>query len=40
VLHFRLEPNAVDTKVYADRDAIFDDLATSRRKIENIMLAV
>ena len=25
-LHFRLEPNAVDTKVYADRDAIFDDL--------------
>ena len=27
VLHFRLEPNAVDTKVYADRDAIFDDLA-------------
>jgi len=27
VLHFRLEPNAVDTKVYADRDAIFEDLA-------------
>jgi len=26
-LHFRLEPNAVDPKVYADRDAIFDDLA-------------
>ncbi len=26
-LHFRLEPNAVDTKFYADRDAIFDDLA-------------
>jgi 5-methyltetrahydropteroyltriglutamate--homocysteine methyltransferase len=29
VLHFRLEPDAVDTKVYADRDAIFDDLATT-----------
>jgi 5-methyltetrahydropteroyltriglutamate--homocysteine methyltransferase len=27
VLHFRLEPNAVDGTVYADRDAIFDDLA-------------
>jgi 5-methyltetrahydropteroyltriglutamate--homocysteine methyltransferase len=27
VLHFRLEPDAVDTKIYADRDAIFDDLA-------------
>jgi 5-methyltetrahydropteroyltriglutamate--homocysteine methyltransferase len=27
VLHFRLEPTAVDTNVYADRDAIFDDLA-------------
>src|SRR3984893_4298438 len=27
VLHFRLEPNAVDPKVYADRDAVFDDLA-------------
>jgi 5-methyltetrahydropteroyltriglutamate--homocysteine methyltransferase len=26
-LHFRLEPNAVDTKFYADRSAIFDDLA-------------
>jgi 5-methyltetrahydropteroyltriglutamate--homocysteine methyltransferase len=26
VLHFRLEPNAVDTKYYADRDAIFEDL--------------
>ena len=26
-LHFRLEPNAVTTKEYADRDAIFDDLA-------------
>jgi 5-methyltetrahydropteroyltriglutamate--homocysteine methyltransferase len=27
VLHFRLEPNAVDKSAYADRDAIFDDLA-------------
>jgi 5-methyltetrahydropteroyltriglutamate--homocysteine methyltransferase len=27
VLHFRLEPDAVNTKVYADRSAIFDDLA-------------
>ncbi len=27
VLHFRLEPGAVNSKVYADRDAIFDDLA-------------
>jgi 5-methyltetrahydropteroyltriglutamate--homocysteine methyltransferase len=26
-LHFRLEPEAVVTKEYADRDAIFDDLA-------------
>ncbi len=26
-MHFRLEPNAVATKDYADRDAIFDDLA-------------
>jgi 5-methyltetrahydropteroyltriglutamate--homocysteine methyltransferase len=26
-LHFRLEPNAVTAKEYADRDAIFDDLA-------------
>jgi 5-methyltetrahydropteroyltriglutamate--homocysteine methyltransferase len=26
VLHFRLEPNAVDTKYYADRTAILDDL--------------
>ena len=26
-LHFRLEPNAIATKDYADRDAIFDDLA-------------
>jgi 5-methyltetrahydropteroyltriglutamate--homocysteine methyltransferase len=27
VLHFRLEPKAITTSVYADRDAIFDDLA-------------
>jgi 5-methyltetrahydropteroyltriglutamate--homocysteine methyltransferase len=26
-LHFRLEPNAIATREYADRDAIFDDLA-------------
>ena len=26
-MHFRLEPNAIATKEYADRDAIFDDLA-------------
>ena len=26
-LHFRLEPDAIKTKDYADRDAIFDDLA-------------
>src|SRR5215813_12823920 len=26
-MHFRLEPNAVTTKDYPDRDAIFDDLA-------------
>ena len=31
-LHFRLEPNAVDTKVYADRSAIFDDLAKTYRQ--------
>jgi 5-methyltetrahydropteroyltriglutamate--homocysteine methyltransferase len=30
-LHFRLEPNAVTTKEYADRDAIFDDLAKTYR---------
>jgi 5-methyltetrahydropteroyltriglutamate--homocysteine methyltransferase len=29
VLHFRLEPGAVAKGVYADRDAIFDDLATT-----------
>jgi 5-methyltetrahydropteroyltriglutamate--homocysteine methyltransferase len=27
VLHFRLEPGAVDPKVYAHRDDVFDDLA-------------
>jgi 5-methyltetrahydropteroyltriglutamate--homocysteine methyltransferase len=32
VLHFRLEPNAVDPKVYADRDAIFEDLAKTYRQ--------
>ena len=31
-LHFRLEPNAVDTKFYADRSAIFDDLAKTYRQ--------
>jgi 5-methyltetrahydropteroyltriglutamate--homocysteine methyltransferase len=31
-LHFRLEPNAVVTKEYADRDAIFDDLARTYRQ--------
>ena len=31
-LHFRLEPNAVVTKEYADRDAIFDDLAKTYRQ--------
>jgi 5-methyltetrahydropteroyltriglutamate--homocysteine methyltransferase len=28
-LHFRLEPNAIKTGDYKDRDAIFDDLATT-----------
>jgi 5-methyltetrahydropteroyltriglutamate--homocysteine methyltransferase len=32
ILHFRLEPNAVDRKFYADRDAIFDDLAKTYRQ--------
>ena len=32
VLHFRLEPKAVVTGVYKDRDAIFDDLATAYQK--------
>jgi 5-methyltetrahydropteroyltriglutamate--homocysteine methyltransferase len=31
-LHFRLEPDAVVTKLYADRDAIFDDLAETYRQ--------
>ncbi len=31
-LHFRLEPDAVETKDYADRDAIFDDLAKTYRQ--------
>jgi len=31
-LHFRLEPDAVTTKEYADRDAIFDDLAKTYRQ--------
>src|SRR6185437_7229834 len=32
VLHFRLEPGAVDKKFYADHDAIFDDLARTYRQ--------
>jgi 5-methyltetrahydropteroyltriglutamate--homocysteine methyltransferase len=32
ILHFRLEPNAITTKEYADRDAIFDDLANTYRQ--------
>ncbi len=31
-MHFRLEPDAVRTKLYADRDAIFDDLAGAYRQ--------
>ncbi len=31
-LHFRLERNAVDLKFYADRSAIFDDLAKTYRQ--------
>jgi 5-methyltetrahydropteroyltriglutamate--homocysteine methyltransferase len=31
-LHFRLEPNAVVSKDYADRDSIFDDLAKAYRQ--------
>jgi 5-methyltetrahydropteroyltriglutamate--homocysteine methyltransferase len=31
-MHFRLEPNAITTKDYADRDAIFDDLAKTYRQ--------
>ena len=29
VMHFRLDPNAVDKAAYPDRDAILDDLATT-----------
>jgi 5-methyltetrahydropteroyltriglutamate--homocysteine methyltransferase len=32
ILHFRLEPDAVDPKFYADRSAIFDDLAKTFRQ--------
>ncbi|HXZ22817.1 MAG TPA: cobalamin-independent methionine synthase II family protein [Pseudolabrys sp.] len=32
VLHFRLEPDAINTKVYAHRDDIFDDLANAYRQ--------
>jgi 5-methyltetrahydropteroyltriglutamate--homocysteine methyltransferase len=32
VFHFRLEPNAVNTQIYKDRDAIFDDLAAAYRQ--------
>ena len=32
ILHFRLEPDAILTKEYADRDAIFDDLAKTYRQ--------
>jgi 5-methyltetrahydropteroyltriglutamate--homocysteine methyltransferase len=31
-MHFRLEPDAIETKIYADRDAIFDDLAATYRQ--------
>lgn len=31
VLHFRLEPGAVDTRFYDNREAIFDDLVTTYR---------
>ena len=31
-LHFRLEPDAIKSKDYADRDAIFDDLAKTYRQ--------
>ena len=31
-LHFRLEPGAIKTNDYADRDAIFDDLAKTYRQ--------
>ena len=32
VMHFRLEPNAILSKQYSDRDAIYDDLAAAYRK--------
>ena len=32
VMHFRLEPGAVDAKFYPNRDAIFDDLAATYRQ--------
>jgi len=32
VMHFRLEPNAVSKDAYANRDAIFDDLAMAYQK--------
>jgi 5-methyltetrahydropteroyltriglutamate--homocysteine methyltransferase len=32
VMHFRLEPGAVDKQFYPDRDAIFDDLAKTYRQ--------
>ncbi len=32
VLHFRLEPGAVNKDVYADRDAIFEDLGAAYQK--------
>ena len=32
VMHFRLEPNAVDKSAYASRDDIFDDLAVAYQK--------
>ena len=32
VMHFRLEPDAVDKSAYASRDAIFDDLAMAYQK--------
>ena len=32
MVHFRLEPNAVSKDAYANRDAIFDDLATAYQK--------
>jgi 5-methyltetrahydropteroyltriglutamate--homocysteine methyltransferase len=32
ILHFRLEPDAIVTKEYADRDAIFEDLGKTYRQ--------